>query len=142
MTDLETRLLKQQNDMVSERTRLQSLILKLEKRIEEDKITNEDERWKLVQQHSQLNVEREALSHDRQALEERIARERAQLDKAKQALLDQQKELVEKLCEEHRTLAMERAAIAGKSKQLASDEMDQSFKSLKVSSSNGTMLRG
>ncbi|KAG1690980.1 Fas-binding factor 1 [Nymphon striatum] len=132
LQELETRLHSQQSEMESERERLQLLIIKLEKRIEGEKIINEEERWQLRQQRSKLDVEKKALDEEKKMIEEKCQRERLQLDKAKQSILDEQKILVEKLCDEHKSLSSERAIISGRNKILSDEEINQSFKNMKI----------
>ncbi|MGH0162137.1 UNVERIFIED_CONTAM: hypothetical protein FKN15_041576 [Acipenser sinensis] len=104
---LQDRLSQQQRDMEDERSRLQSVVTKMESRLSEQQRLLEKERWRLTAEQSKVESLQRALEEERRVLTQQISMEREELERAKSALLEEQQAVMQRCAEERRKLAAE-----------------------------------
>ncbi|XP_072035770.1 uncharacterized protein [Amphiura filiformis] len=129
---LEKRLNQQQEETISERTRLEGLINRLEAHIQQQNTQLDEERWRLRQEQNKLASLQKAAEEERKMTAQQMTTQQATLQQAKDAVLTEQKSIMAQCLEERKSLAMERSQVAATRRELEVTLQQQADKALQI----------
>ncbi|XP_074778924.1 fas-binding factor 1 homolog isoform X2 [Athene noctua] len=104
---LQDSLLQQKREAEKERRRFQEVVAKLEARLGEQTLLLEQERQRVLAEHSRMESLQHSLKEERRVLTQQLSVERAELERAKRTLLEEQKAVLQRCAGQWQKLTSE-----------------------------------
>jgi len=130
LKSMQEKLQRQEVESMEERSRLQSLIAKLEMQLREQGRQLEQDRWKVLQDENRIKSMQDAIEEERRYTLQQLNNERQMIDKSRDDLMNEQRRILADCNEERRRVTAEKAELEKIQGKYNKDNLDKEFAAL------------